>query len=577
MLLHTEPQGTPEWITLRLKKFTASEAAAMKNESKYTTRDELLHMKATGKTKPVPKGTQYIFDKGHEAEALARPIIEKMVKADLCPVVGSLEVEGIPLLASFDGLTVDDTLAFEHKLWSEWRYEYMKDGKVPPEDEWQLEQQCLVSGADTVKFTISNLVDKGEKRREPLTVTYKSKKTIRKKLIAAWKLFDKDLEEYKKNMDETETEAVEGEVKKLKIKSLPALKIELTGTVKNNTVAVYTESADSYLAKIKTTLTTDQDFADAEANIKFCDAARKQIKMVKDNALAETITIKEAFEAFDEIDEKFRLMSKNLTGSVKTKKDQIKEGIINEAKLKLDCDIQEANEKLSPYRLPVITADFKAAAKNKRTIKSLQSSVNAALTNAQLEIQEVSEVIMANKKILDTIGEGYDFLFNDAANFIEYETDALMGLVNGRIATYEAEQEEKKAKEKEAFEAADEANQKLLNTKVVDKIAESFNVDATDVELTVELVGGDQEHVPDELDATYAEYGGYTDDSTEMQDQYSDGTQNADVVKIPVDKIGDIKNEAYYSLRNLGFDKNISIRFVSAVADNNVTNIVLVK
>ena len=99
-------QGSPEWLAARAKHFTASEASAMLGLSKYTSRNELLRQKATGIAKDIDSNTQRLFDAGHEAEEAARPIAEAIVGDTLYPVTGTAEIDGLPLLASFDGLTL---------------------------------------------------------------------------------------------------------------------------------------------------------------------------------------------------------------------------------------------------------------------------------------------------------------------------------------------------------------------------------------------------------------------------------------------------------------------------------------
>ena len=106
-------QGTPEWHALRSDYFTASEAPAMMGASKQISRTELLHAKKTGLDKDVHWWVQkYLFDRGHEVETLARPIIERMIGEDLFPVVGSLG----NLLASMDGMTMLADVLFEPNL-----------------------------------------------------------------------------------------------------------------------------------------------------------------------------------------------------------------------------------------------------------------------------------------------------------------------------------------------------------------------------------------------------------------------------------------------------------------------------
>lgn len=48
MQINNVTQNTPEWLALRRDYFTASEAAAMLNNSLYQTRSALLRQKSTG-------------------------------------------------------------------------------------------------------------------------------------------------------------------------------------------------------------------------------------------------------------------------------------------------------------------------------------------------------------------------------------------------------------------------------------------------------------------------------------------------------------------------------------------------
>ncbi|RBL65385.1 hypothetical protein C3E98_043275, partial [Pseudomonas sp. MWU13-2625] len=112
-------QGSPEWLAARAIRFTASEAAAMLGLSDKVKRSELLHMKATGSEREFSEWVQRnLLDKGHEVEALARPIAEGIVGEDLYPATGVEDVEGLPLLASFDGITMLEDECWENKMWN---------------------------------------------------------------------------------------------------------------------------------------------------------------------------------------------------------------------------------------------------------------------------------------------------------------------------------------------------------------------------------------------------------------------------------------------------------------------------
>ena len=111
MKTHNLVQGSPEWHAHRSTHFNASDAPAMMGCSPYKTRTELLHELKTGIAPTVDAATQRRFDEGHRIEALARPLAEEIIGEVLYPVVGS---EG-ELSASFDGLTMDESIDFEHK------------------------------------------------------------------------------------------------------------------------------------------------------------------------------------------------------------------------------------------------------------------------------------------------------------------------------------------------------------------------------------------------------------------------------------------------------------------------------
>lgn len=84
MKTHNVAQGSEAWHALRANHFNASEAPAMMGASKQMKRTELLSAKKTGLDRDVSWWVQkYLFDKGHEAEAMARSILEGRIGEDL--------------------------------------------------------------------------------------------------------------------------------------------------------------------------------------------------------------------------------------------------------------------------------------------------------------------------------------------------------------------------------------------------------------------------------------------------------------------------------------------------------------
>ena len=139
MIQHDVDQGTPEWHEHRAKYFNASDAPAMLGISPYKTRSALIAERATGITDDIDPNTQRIFDRGHKFEALARPLAEAHINEDLYPVTGT---EG-KLSASFDGLTIDENIAFEHKTLNSSLRGISKAEDLPEHYRAQMEQQLL--------------------------------------------------------------------------------------------------------------------------------------------------------------------------------------------------------------------------------------------------------------------------------------------------------------------------------------------------------------------------------------------------------------------------------------------------
>jgi len=438
--------GSPEWIAYN----SASEAPAMMGVSKYQSRDELLHLKHIGEKPEVASYQQKIFDKGHAAEAAARPHIEAMIGEDLYPATGLEKFGEISLLASFDGLTMGQDIVFEHKLWNDGLASLTKTGDLPKHYLCQLEQQLMVSGAEKAIFVVSDgTPDK------MVHCGYTSDPELRKAILAGWAQFEKDLDSFA-------PEAVAEKPQAQALMELPALNIQIFGEVKETNLALYEESALAFISKINTDLQTDQDFADAEQTVKFCGEAEKKLALVKEQALSQTADIDALFKSVDKMSEEFRRKRLELDKLVKNQKEVLKAGIITEGQAALEAYINEHNQNFNrPYI--TFTADFRGAIKGKRTITSIRSAVNDTLAAAKIEISEMALKITANVKTLTELAGDHKSLFPDLQQIIFKESDDFTLLVKSRITDQEAAEkvraEEKEKQAKEATEAEQAAQE----------------------------------------------------------------------------------------------------------------------
>lgn len=438
-------QGSEEWLAIRLSHFTASEAPIMMGASKHMSRDDLLTYKTTQIEEEVSYFTQKIYDKGHEVEALARPIAERILGEDLYPVTGVLMVEDLPFLASFDGLTMMEDTAFEHKQWNQEKAKTVEAKELEPEHYWQLEQQLVVSGAEKCLFMMSDGTEENI-----VYMVYTSVPERRAQLIAGWKQFQKDLEGYEPKVYAPEPEAEA-------IMDLPALTVQLVGQVKESNLAVYKKTAMQFIESINTDLKTDQDFANADKMVKFCDKTEKELELVKKQALSNTSDIELLFRTIDTLKDAMRAKRLELDKLVKSRKEAIKTEIVMNSKTSLQGYIEQVNKKLKVVSLPAIQADFSKAMKGKKTLKSLHESANDELAAAKIKVDEYSSLMALNLMNLNELASKHQFLFNDLQQIILKESDDFVLLVKSRIDSHELAEKEKLEAERKRIQEEEEA------------------------------------------------------------------------------------------------------------------------
>ncbi len=423
---HELVQGSPEWHQLRLEHFGASEAAAMLGLSSKVKRNELLRMKHTGIAKEFSDWVQKnILDNGHEVEALARPIAEASIGDELYPATYS---EG-KLSASCDGLTMDGSTAFEHKQFNAELAAAVSARTLPDEYQPQCQQVMMVTGAKRLFFMVSDgTTDNCE------TMWVMPDATWRKKILQGWAQFAEDLANYQPTEDEPAPVASP-------IESLPALLVQVEGRVVATNLDQFKQTALDFIGKIKTDLSTDQDFADADKMTRFLKDGEDKLETVKSQALAQTASIEELFRTIDLLKDEMRGKRLTLERAVKTRKDSIRNEIMQGGKDKLAAHIAALNARLGKPYMPDIAADFVGVMKGKKTISSLRDAVDTELARAKIAANEVGDRIQVNLNILREMAADYTFLFADTAQIVLKANDDLVALVKLRIADHKEAEE----------------------------------------------------------------------------------------------------------------------------------------
>ena len=278
-------QGSHEWHQHRAQHLNASDAPAMLGVSTNFSRADLMRELAAGVPREFSDFVQErVIDPGHEFEALARVIAEGYVGEDLYPVTGA---QG-KYSASFDGLTLLEDTAWEHKRLNQALRDAMFDGctgtDLPLMYQVQMEHQAMVSGCERVFFMASEW-KRAEGQWELVEERhcwYTPNPELRARIVAGWAQLEADVAAY-------EPEAPAAPVAAGRAPDqMPALRIEVTGMVTASNLADWKEQAIAVFQGISKDLVTDQDFADAEKTVKWCSDIESQLAGAKQHALSQT-------------------------------------------------------------------------------------------------------------------------------------------------------------------------------------------------------------------------------------------------------------------------------------------------
>ncbi|MES2262161.1 MAG: YqaJ viral recombinase family protein [Pseudomonadota bacterium] len=428
--IHNLLQGSDEWHLFRQEHDGASEAAAALGLSKKAKRSELIRMKATGIGKEFTAWVQEnILDHGHVVEAMARPLVEKIIGDDLYPVTCSLG----RLSASCDGLTMSETTAFEHKQWNAALAAAVAAGELPEEYMPQCQQVLMVTGAERLIFVVS---DGTEENMVHMWVQPDAAWFDR--IRAGWDQFDLDVAAYVPAEPETIHVAAPAI-------ALPALVIQTRGEVTQSNLPAFRTAAEQFLAGIKTQLETDEDFLDAAQAVKDCEKAEREIDQAKIAATAQMSTVDEVLRIADQVAELIRARRLMLVKLIDTEKSRRKETILSEGKRQYAEHITALEKEIAPLRLQLPQPDFAAAMKNKRTLTGLQDAVNTTLANGKIAASTQAADYRAKQAWCKESAAGHGALFMDMATIITKPMDDFQLVITTRVAAHKAAEEKKEA------------------------------------------------------------------------------------------------------------------------------------
>ncbi len=442
MKITTLKQGSPDWHQFRSCHFGASEAPSMLGESKFKSRNQLLHEKATGIVPDVDAATQRRFDDGHRAEELARGLAEAMINDDLYPATGE---EG-KLSASFDGLTLDQSTAWEHKLLNDTLRACETAADLPICYRIQMEQCLMLSGAERCLFSATKWDDAGNLLEEK-HIWYTPDHDLRSRILQGWTQFAIDLENYQ-HIEHIEKPKAEVCIE------LPALFVHARGEITTHNMQEFGEALQAKLEEVRAiALVTDQDFSNAKAAAKMFRDKAKEIKVSKDSMLSQTVTIGEAARMMDAWSKDLNETALKLEKDVEREDLAKKRVMVGEAGIAFSAHIEALEAETRPIQLNVPRPDFAIAIKNKRTYTSMQGALDDALAQGRIDADAIAKDVRAKLAWCKEHAAGMSFLFPDLQQIIIKPLDDFTLTITSRIKEHKEAEARKEAEIRAKAEA----------------------------------------------------------------------------------------------------------------------------
>jgi putative phage-type endonuclease len=446
-------QGSPEWHAHRATHFNASDAPAMLGVSPYKTRAQLVREYATGVTAEVDDATQRRFDDGHRFEALARPLAEAIIGEDLYPCVGVSDLHP-KLSASFDGLTLLQDVAFEHKTLNDTLRAVMVPSCVGADlSEYhriQIEQQSIVADGARILFGASKW--EGIELAEPARwCWYDPDPVLAARIVAGWQQFEADVLAYraKEDVAPAPTGRAPGQ--------LMPLVIEATGVVTRSNAEQWEAAVSAYLGNINRELITDQDFADADATVKWCATIESELEAVRARILSGSESIAEAVSLVGRVKEAVRQTRLPLSSLIQARKVSRCTEIVDKARAGVLEHYAGINAGMGPHAIfppATLAAEIGTAIKGRKTIASISDAAESAAANLKIVASQQADRVRACVSVLGEVAGGYQPLFADRVQLCATKApDDLRNLIATRIAEHDARERKRLDDERERIRA----------------------------------------------------------------------------------------------------------------------------
>lgn len=216
--------------------------------------------------------------------------------------------------------------------------------------------------------------------------------------------------------------------------------IKLKGEITDTNFDEWKNDLLARLKNVNTELASDDDFANAESDVKIIKAGEVALKNAKASALEQADEIQKLFAAIDEVSSEAREARLALERQIKKRKAEIKDEIVESGLDAVKAYIEEQSTELQSVKNSWLDRSaFEEEIKGKRTTTSMQKAVTGLQVKIKNEIAQREESINANRTVLEKINDDYSAVFQDKESLLLMDDESLQATIAERVEYFEAE------------------------------------------------------------------------------------------------------------------------------------------
>jgi len=237
--------------------------------------------------------------------------------------------------------------------------------------------------------------------------------------------------------------------------------IKLKGEITDTNFDEWKNDLLARLKNVNTELASDDDFANAESDVKIIKAGEVTLKNAKASALEQADEIQKLFAAIDEVSSEARDARLALERQIKKRKAEIKDEIVESGLDAVKAYIEEQSTELQSVKNSWLDRSaFEEEIKGKRTTTSMQKAVTGLQVKIKNEIAQREESINANRSVLEKINDDYSAVFQDKESLLLMDDESLQATIAERIEYFEAEKKKQSEAAKQEPVEPEQATEK---------------------------------------------------------------------------------------------------------------------